>query len=304
MKLMTVVREVEMRADSDQDNAYRIFFDMCHDLMLLVDDQGRIRKVNKRWCERIGGLADLYLGQDWLGWVAAQDRSRADANLRGDDRQVPREGLDLRLLKQDGKELWVKWDVCADDNTGGLFFVFKDISLQKRFEEELHRIELKDELSGAFNRRYFLNRSFEELLRSVRYESGFCMMVIDIDRLTEVNERFDQFSGDQAIRKVAQICMKTLRSTDLFGRMGGGEFACLLIETTLPGAEIIAERICHAIADHELELSACSLPVTVTIGLCSRKDSDVSIEDILKRTQNALRRGKAAGGNRVQTEDQ
>ncbi len=293
-----------MKEDKKKSDDYRAFFDMSHDLMLRVGRKGDILEVNKRWYERLGGGQGRYTGRDWLEAVHPEDHALVHERLNASRKRSMTGGGEIRLQGEDGSDVWVKWEESVDEDGEQRYLVFKDISIQKRFEEELHRIEAIDGLSGAYNRRYFLNRAFEELLRSVRYESKISLLLIDIDRLTAVNEGHSQFTGDQVIRKVAQICLKTLRNTDLFGRLGGGEFGCLLVETPLSGAEIIAERIRTSFAENELVLPKTVLPVTVTIGLCHRKEGDVSIEEILKRAQSALQRGKSAGGNCVCISDQ
>jgi len=284
----------------NKKNEYRLFFDHSHDLMMRVSCDGAVLEVNKQWCERLGHDPDHYLGENWIEWVYPDDYEQVNIRCNGKKKESVREGVEFRLMKQDGSALWVKMDDWAQEDLDERYLIFKDISIQKRFEEELHRIELTDELSGAYNRRHLLNRAFEELLRSVRYESDISLLLIDIDRLTAINEEYGQFTGDQVIRKIAQICMNALRNTDLFGRMGAGEFACLLVETPISGADIIAERIRRAIAENELAMTNCSLSVTVTVGLCGRREGDVSIEEILIRAQNALGQGKSFGGNCVQ----
>lgn len=282
----------------DSERRYRLFFDMSHDLMALVDEQGLILEVNRRWCQRLGGSENQLLGRNWIDWVALEDQPQVSHVLQ-EMKSPACEGIGLRLLQQDGGELWVKWDAWSEEEGRERYLLFKDISMQKRFEEELRRVELTDELSGVYNRRYFLNRAFEELLRSVRYRSEISLLLMDVDRLKNINEGYGQYTGDQVIRKVGQICSRTLRNTDLLGRMGGGEFAALLVETDHAGAEIIAGRIRSAISGTDLLLQNGPLPVTVTIGLCSRQPGDSSIDEMLQRAQQALKSGKAAGGDRV-----
>lgn len=288
-----------MMSDRQKQGDYRVFFDLSSDLMLRVDDQGRILEANKSWFSRLGLNPELCLGQNWRNFVAPQDHVLVEPDLEAVPGKQGSTGRSLSLIHQDGSELSVIWQQHPDLSAGESCHLFRDQSLVKRFEDELRKVQLVDDMSGALSRRHFLNRAFEELLRSVRYQSDMTLLLIDIDDLGGINDRHGQYHGDQVIRRVARLCMQKLRNTDLFGRMGGGTFAALLVETPVDGAQVIAERLRELIAEEELFASQEPVRVTVSLGLSGKETGDVSIEDMLNRTETILSRAKSAGGNCV-----
>jgi diguanylate cyclase (GGDEF)-like protein/PAS domain S-box-containing protein len=282
-----------------QNGVFRVFFDMSTDLMILVGAGDEILEANGSWCRGLGLSLDGCLGRVWRDFLSPRDQDRTFPGTGPDAGAGTASGLELALLHQDGTERPVLVFMQPAERPDQRCLVFRDLTLMKRFEEELRRVQLMDELSGALSRRHFLNRSFEELLRSVRYQSDMTLLLIDIDGLGGVNERHGQYKGDQIIRRVARICMKKLRNTDLFGSLGGGTFAALLVETPLSGARVIAERLREFIALDEVFLDGVMVAVTVSQGLCGREAGDVSIEEMLGRAESLLRRAKMAGGNCV-----
>lgn len=288
-----------MSEEKRENGTVRAFFNISHDLMVQLDADGIIQDCNSTWCERLGGRADGFLGRPFLDFVDTDDQNRMQDLLGHEGPHFSGGGFEMRLLHGDGSVVWVKPAAQKLSDPPIWVMAFKDLTVQKRFEAELHRSELIDDLSGAYNRRYFLNRAFEELLRSVRYQSEISLLLINLDGLADINEQYSQYAGDQVIRKSAQTCLKTLRNTDLFGRMGDGAFACLLVETPLEGALVIADRIRSAIAGNEIVYRDSLLTITASVGVSGRSGSDVSIEEMLNRAQNALNEAKQAGGNRV-----
>ena len=158
---------------------------------------------------------------------------------------------------------------------------------------------MTDPLTGAHNRRYFIDMLKNELVRARRYKHPTSLMVIDIDRFKEINDGFGHDIGDQVIIEVVKISSDVLRTNDIFSRFGGEEFTILLPETSLEEATSIAERLCAKIADTEINTPQKQIFFTVSAGVTQFEADDHAPEKILKRADIALYQAKQQGRNRV-----
>ena len=169
----------------------------------------------------------------------------------------------------------------------------------KTANEQLTLLAMTDPLTGAPNRRYFIDMLKNELLRARRYNHATSLMVIDIDRFKDINDNFGHDVGDQVIIEVVRISTDMLRKNDVFSRFGGEEFTILLPETTLKTATLIAERLCAKIANTPINTPQKSIVFTVSTGVTQLETDDDTLEKILKRADVALYQAKQRGRNRV-----
>ena len=188
-----------------------------------------------------------------------------------------------------------------------LLLPINDLILQPRVETLLNTRQLVkevqgladfDELTGVLTRRRFLRLSQRKLLRSRRFERPLATMILDIDVFKKVNDTYGHAVGDQVLRKVAQRSQKSIREIDLFGRIGGEEFALVLSELDREEAKTVAERLRMAIARHPFHTETGNPSITISLGVANL-NQDESLEAILKRADVALYLAKRSGRNRV-----
>ncbi len=151
-----------------------------------------------------------------------------------------------------------------------------------------------DQLTHLYNRRK-LNEILEYELSKRRADGDFSLLMYDIDFFKKVNDQYGHSVGDQVLVKISDLIYKSVRSCDVLGRWGGEEFVCILSNTNLAGAKILAERIRRRIE------SADFTPlerVTISIGVTEAKTSDNS-QTLFYRLDSALYDAKNAGRNRV-----
>jgi diguanylate cyclase (GGDEF)-like protein len=169
--------------------------------------------------------------------------------------------------------------------------------------EQLRLISDIDDLTGAHNRRYFMERLRAEVERSARSGFTFSLALIDIDNFKSVNDQHGHLAGDEVLRRLAQTCMAQVRSTDTFARFGGEEFAVLLPQTDTAHALQWLERLRQHVAQLRVEVPGASLGATVSIGLATTgKPTQMpaaEINAVLRVADEALYRAKRAGKNRV-----
>ncbi len=171
----------------------------------------------------------------------------------------------------------------------------------KSAQVELQRSATTDYLTGISNNRCFFLQGEREIQRARRYGRPFALLLFDIDNFKEINDSHGHAAGDQVLVAVASRCRNLLREIDIFGRVGGDEFAILMPETDLGGGRTTAERLRSAVAEAGIESGAALHHVTISIGVSELASDDRLIEETLKRADDAMYEAKRRGRNAIMT---
>ncbi len=203
--------------------------------------------------------------------------------------------------RKDGSEFVISATILKMGKPPHQYFsvIARDISENKKTEEELLRLAATDPLTGAFNRREFTAIAEREALRANRYHHALSVMMLDLDHFKKLNDSYGHAAGDKALQRFTTICCNTLRNVDIFGRWGGEEFVALLPETDTHGAAIIAERLRKIISENVLIFNEHKLTFTVSIGVAQFKEGESSIDAPLARADSAVYDAKKAGRNQI-----
>ena len=169
----------------------------------------------------------------------------------------------------------------------------------KSLNEKLFQLATTDGLTGLFNRRHFLESAQNELSRSRRNKSDAALLMIDIDYFKQVNDSYGHLAGDLVIKNVADALKLKLRKYDIIGRLGGEEFAMMLMDCDFKKAKDIAERACDNIQTIVTPFESDKISVSVSIGLTQLTASDTKIEQAMQRADKALYQAKDQGRNQV-----
>ncbi|KMO30898.1 diguanylate cyclase [Methylobacterium aquaticum] len=172
-----------------------------------------------------------------------------------------------------------------------------EIETSARLEAELRRLADTDPLTGALARRRFLEVCARDWPR--RPGQRACLLMLDLDRFKLVNDSHGHAAGDAALIAFVTACRSALRSLDTVGRLGGEEFAVLLVETDLEDGAVIAERIRAAVAAHPVATEGGPIGITVSIGLAAATPEE-SVQATMRRADAALYAAKHGGRNRVE----
>ena len=170
--------------------------------------------------------------------------------------------------------------------------------LQQMFMHE-QMLARTDSLTGQINRRYFFELAMREFDASARYKRVLTIILFDIDGFKQVNDTFGHSLGDTILVQVAHAAASQVRGVDVLARYGGDEFIIMLPETDAQHAFLIAERIRHRVETIHIESEDSPFIVTLSMGVADIKyvPKDDSIEDVIRRADQALYQAKKNGRN-------
>jgi diguanylate cyclase (GGDEF)-like protein len=170
-----------------------------------------------------------------------------------------------------------------------------------RERERARRVSLVDRLTGLRNYAYFMDRLTEERERADRRDRELSLIMLDIDRFKDFNDRFGHLSGNQLLQNIARIITDCVRADDIVARYGGEEFAIILPDTPLETAVEVAERIRKKIESQFFfgDRRNPRVRKTISAGVAAYPaQADDEIE-LIDRADRALYMAKQEGRNRV-----
>lgn len=190
--------------------------------------------------------------------------------------------------------------------SGEMLLQAKEITKQKVLEDQLHsrvatlsELALTDELTKVANRRCFVESTNTELGRCQRQDLPSALLLLDLDFFKSVNDLYGHQAGDEVLKVTANRIKKALREYDIFGRIGGEEFAVFLSETSPQTALQVAERVRSLLASFPIKAGQVELCITVSIGIALCK-GDSTFEDLYTQADSALYAAKRNGRNRAE----
>jgi diguanylate cyclase (GGDEF)-like protein len=178
-------------------------------------------------------------------------------------------------------------------------------ALEKAFRltrqmERAHNISTRaaqtDELTGLMNRRAFFEQAQVLYAQCRHNQQPLCALMMDMDHFKDINDTYGHQAGDQVLRQIGGVISASFRKADVYGRLGGEEFAVLLPNTSLETARAIAEQLVKAIS------GLASEPVqglTASLGVATTRSLDQDLHSLMNTADKALYRAKALGRNQV-----
>jgi diguanylate cyclase (GGDEF)-like protein len=184
--------------------------------------------------------------------------------------------------------------------TVGYAGVIRDVTSDTLKMSDLRQLAERDPLTAIYNKSAF--REIVSGLRALSPATG-CLIIFDIDNFKDYNDRWGHLAGDSVLKDVCSYCRESLRDGDVFGRVGGDEFAVFLSNVTDDDAQALAARIKAKIAANGFTTGSNSLRVTISMGVAHSASQDESFEDLFSRADQALYRSKKEGRNRITLAD-
>jgi len=182
-----------------------------------------------------------------------------------------------------------------------VYIMVHDVTEVAAYEQTLIEMNIRDELTGIFNRRHFEVRIKEEFERHRRFSRPFSMIMIDIDFFKKINDDYGHMCGDHALKVVTGTINETIRSIDFFARYGGEEFCCLLPETDLKSATRLAEHLREKIEAQRIIYNDFEFKLTISLGVSELRKGITNSEELINKADIALYEAKRGGRNKVVT---
>jgi two-component system cell cycle response regulator len=283
-----------------------------------IGDLTAIKVANRRDRAHLIVLAGSSLGQmfrvESLETIIGRG---ADAGIRIEDDGVSRKHA--RVL-QENSQVWIEdlesangtfvndgrvarhllrdGDKIQMGSTTILKFTYGD-ELEESFQQKMYDAALHDGLTGAFNKRHFLDRLPTEIAYARRHKTPLSLLMFDVDHFKLVNDRHGHVAGDYVLTQIAEIVTSTLRTEDLFVRYGGEEFCVLCRGATLEKASVLAERLRAKVETHLFVHHGDRISTTISVGVAAFVDHPDASTQLISDADGALYRAKRAGRNRV-----
>ena len=265
------------------------------DVILILEDDDTIRYASPS-AQSVFGTEDL-VGVPLPELVDPGDRERAARGLTAVRERGSGAGHDHWWVRRREArvEVEVRFSDFRDERTvSGLVVTLRDVTEQRRLEQELTQRAFHDSLTGLPNRTLLLERIERALLRGRRESSLTCLLFIDLDDFKLVNDTMGHRAGDQLLVAVGNRLSRTLRRTDTAARLGGDEFAVLMEDAKQPlDAELLAAQVIQTLS-RPFDLADESVPVSASVGVATARDS-TDAEELLGHADLALYAAKAAG---------
>ncbi|MGE5543674.1 MAG: diguanylate cyclase [Bacillota bacterium] len=172
----------------------------------------------------------------------------------------------------------------------------KYINDLKAMNAKLEKMATEDVLTGVYNRRKF-NDALSAIIEMKEFSISFSLIFFDIDNFKMINDSYGHKVGDRVLRSVSQLVKNNIRASDKLFRWGGEEFVLILLEANLRNAINVAEKIRNLIQYHDFGIGH---NITISLGVGEYKAGE-SPDQMMRRVDEALRKAKSMGKNRVVT---
>lgn len=282
---------------------YRYLFEHSLDAILLTRPDGSIIKANPAACTMLGrSEEELRLAGREL--IVDMNDPRLCPAL--EERELAGQVMtELNFIRKDGTIFpTFLTSTLFEDDEGEMIsvMIIRDISKDKEYLQLIEEMKRKaeedamhDYLTNTLNRRGFDQLFRGEITRSVRFDLGFCLAIIDVDFFKMTNDRYGHNVGDMVLAEIARILIDSTRPYDILGRYGGDEFILCLPNTNEKDGLMILERLRHQIENSVIYAGDHTIRSSVSIGFCYF-DSDVvkrnRYDDFIKSADQFMYKAK------------
>ncbi|MFG0382607.1 GGDEF domain-containing protein [Pseudomonas sp. zbq_18] len=264
-------------------------------------DQQQMVYVSPAYERIFGRSAALLLADygEWRNSIYPDDMEYAEQSLRSVMQVGAVEEREYRIIRGDGQVRWLsdKCFISPPALFGGRALVVgiaEDITEKKVMQSELQRLATSDVLTGASNRRHFFERAAELFAEARDSGQPLAFLLLDIDDFKKINDGHGHQVGDRVLQRVAHCGAYVVRRDDLFGRIGGEEFAAVFPACDLQQAQQVAQRLQREVQRLQFPSGDDSFGVTISQGLTCLGDGD-TLDDLYARADAAMYQAKRQG---------
>ncbi len=177
--------------------------------------------------------------------------------------------------------------------------IVRDVTQEQLHLQQVEHMARTDALTGLANRREFFERAGHEFGRFRRYGHPAALLIVDIDHFKAINDTYGHGVGDDSLQRLANVLRSSFRSTDVIGRLGGEEFAIMMLAADESIAHQLGERFRRSIEALKISTESAEFGFTVSIGASCFSRQDETVDITLARADRALYAAKNGGRNRL-----
>ncbi len=313
-----IIRDITWRKRSEErlrrsERFLNMIFDSIRDPFCIFDSEFHIIRVNRAYGLLKGKRDDELIGRKcyeiFENRNAVCESCVVDQSFQSKDPCAKEKQITIL----NGNPIWVEiYTYPIVDENGNVTHVIeytRDITERKKAEqvkrrliESLEHLSNTDSLTGLTNRRALTDSLIYEVDRARRYGSDLSLILCDIDSFKAINDTYGHDAGDRALQIISETLKAQLRKADIAGRYGGDEFMLILPETSLEGAENLADKLLAVVRTTALQIPAgLAVPLSISIGVAGLQTSDGTVDALVKRADKALYSSKQRGRNCVST---
>ena len=300
-------RQAELERQSKKNRQDKKFtntlLNTAQAIILTLDDKGHILLANN-YTYKITGYSRKDLINKPLKTLLnkEEDQEKFDLfidTMNNGHKDTMQFQYDIR--SKSGELIHMAWynSVLDSDDHHQIITVGIDISDRKRVEEHLGWLASIDPLTNLYNRRRFTEELENVIAASHRYNHTSAVLFFDLDNFKDVNDLSGHHTGDELLKKVAQVLNINARESDMVARLGGDEFAIIIKETNREDALACAQRFCRKLNSIEIQMDKHAHKVSSSIGIALYPDHGSDIKTLLANADSAMYKAKELGRNRV-----
>ena len=289
-------KKLEKRLLEEREGLFKLSIDM----LCIIGFDSCFKQLNPSWKKTLGWNQKELKEKPWFAFVHPDDRREAEKASRKLLNNQSLLNFENRYLCKDGTYRWLSWNAFPLKQRKLVFGVARDFTEKKRLTTKMEKLATTDVLTGAKNRRVFFELAQREFSRFKRYSSNLSLLILDIDNFKAINDTYGHQAGDSALKQLVKNINTILRENDVLGRIGGEEFAILLLESTRSESYNIAERIRQITANSIVFWGDYPISFTVSLGLTIFRKENDSLDKAFNRADQAMYRAKEKGKNRVE----
>lgn len=284
---------------------YQALVENSPDIIVRYDNQGRRIYVNQTY-QRITGIPL----EDLIGKTIIENSvvtGEAGDQLMQNIMKVFQEGAETGFevkFNVFGRDHFYDYHCIPEKDHNNkiqsVLAVGRDITSYKEMEIQLQNAAKVDVLTGIYNRRSFMERMFVELGTVKRHQTPASLLLINIDHFKRITDKHGPVAGKETLVFFSNLIKSHIRITDVFGRLGGTEFAVLLHMALFEEALGFAERMRKLAESSSLIFQEEEIKFTISIGVTLIGKADIEIDTVFKRAIKALNQARLKGRNRVE----
>jgi diguanylate cyclase (GGDEF)-like protein/PAS domain S-box-containing protein len=256
---------------------------------------GTLTFVNDALCRYVGKSQDELLGRRFFDFIPDEEGKKSAEHLYTVTPDNPTKSNTHRAVMPDGRVLWTQWTQRAIFDENGRMVEFqsvgRDITRQKKMEEELRRLSLQDSLTGMANRAFF-----EREMEKYEGQASVGLMIFDLDGLKLANDTLGHSFGDELLLNAARLISSCCKNGETVSRIGGDEFAVLFKNATEESMQEFKQRI-ESVLEECNQISSGHL-LSFSMGFALKRNPEMPMAQLFKEADNSMYREKLYSSRR------